>query len=148
MSKKHPRVIGTTDEAIQRAEADLGFAFPPSFRAWLRQNNARQPDGVEIKPVFDERDPRSTFDSIVREYNVNWLGTLENFVDEEGSFSHLLPFSTISSGDYYCFDYRRQRPDGECPVVIWSHETGEYEDRAQNFTDFLAKAESGEYELD
>lgn len=148
MSRKHPRVFGTTDEAIQRAENELGFSFPPSFRTWLLHNNNRQPNGVYIKPVFDERDPRSTFDSIVREFQMNWQGWLENFADENLCFDHLLPFSCVGNGDYYCFDYSRLTEDSECLVVIWSHETGECEDRAESFTDFLQKAEAGEFEMD
>jgi hypothetical protein len=95
---------------------------------------------------FDERDPRSTFDSIVREYKVNWLAWLENFADEEPGFAHLLPFSAVGNGDYYCFDYQRQKPSGERPVIIWTHETGECEDRALSFNEFLQKAEAGAYQ--
>lgn len=148
MSQKRPRVFGTTDEAISQAEKALGFAFPPSFRQWLLNNNGRQLEYVTIKPVFDERDPRSTFDSLVREFQLNWLAWLENFEEEKETFEHLLPFSPTGSGDYYCFDYSRCAENGECPVVFWSHETGECQDRAANFEEFLEAAAIGSFEFD
>jgi len=53
MSGKCPRVFGTTEDAITKAEAALGRVFPPSFRAWLLQNNGRNIEGVTIFPVMD-----------------------------------------------------------------------------------------------
>jgi hypothetical protein len=52
MSSKHPRVFGTTEEAIAKAESALGRRFPPSFRAWLLQNNGHSIEGVTIFPVI------------------------------------------------------------------------------------------------
>jgi cell wall assembly regulator SMI1 len=73
MSGRILRVIGTTEKAIAKAEEEISFRFPPSFRAWLLENNGLQIDGVDtIYPVFDERDPRKTSDSIVRNYRVGW----------------------------------------------------------------------------
>jgi hypothetical protein len=71
MKKKHPRVIGTTTEAITRAENELQRIFPPSFCAWLMENNGRDLGGVHIFPVQDDRDLRKTWNSIVREYHEN-----------------------------------------------------------------------------
>ncbi len=56
--------------------------------------------------MLDERDVRKTFDSIVKNYKMNWRAWLENFKDEKISFEHLLPFAEFGTGDYYCFDYR------------------------------------------
>jgi hypothetical protein len=109
MSKKRPRIIGTTEEAIAKAETELNFKFPSAFCYWLIQNNGLGFESISIFPVFDERDPRKTFDSIVRNYNDNWLAWLENFEDEEINFEHLLPFAEFGTGDYYCFDY--SKPD-------------------------------------
>jgi len=65
---KYPRVIGTTIEAISQAEAAVGFHFPASFRSWLLDNNGLGIEAIRIFPVFDERDPRTTWGSIVREH--------------------------------------------------------------------------------
>ena len=148
MCAKRRRIIGTAEDVIAKAESELGFRLPPSFRLWLLTNNGLQVGAVSIFPVHDERDTRKTWDSIVRNYRVNWAGWLENFSDEEMTFAHLLPFGEYGTGDYYCFDYSRVRADGEVPVVRWSHETGEIEDRAETFPEFLEKAASGEYDYD
>lgn len=151
MSGKIPRVIGTTEEAIVRAEKELGFDFSPSFRTWLLENNGLQIDGVDtIYFVFDERDPRKTWNSIVRNYREGWAQWIENFegYDEPFDFNHLLPFAEVGNGDCYCFDYNRKEQNGEVPIVLWSHETGETEDRAKTFTEFVSKAKLGEYETD
>jgi hypothetical protein len=100
MSSKRPRVFGTDDESISKAEIELNFKFPTSFRQWLIQNNGLGVENISIFPVFDERDPRKTFDSIVRNYKVNWLAWLENFEMEKLSFDHLLPFANFGTGDF------------------------------------------------
>jgi hypothetical protein len=64
------------------------------------------------------------------------------------TFEHLLPFAECGNGDYYCFDYSRKQANGETPVVLWSHETGEIEERAETFPEFVEKAKLGEYETD
>lgn len=148
MAGKHPRIIGTTTHAIEKAEQELGFSFPPSYRKWLIANNGLSVEGVSIFPVLDERDVRKTFDSIVRNYKVNWLAWLGNFNDEEMSFEHLFPFADFGTGDFYCFDYRKLALDDEVPVVHWSHETGETESRGENFGDFLGKLKRGDFEFD
>lgn len=148
MKDKKLRVIGTTEDAIANAEGELGFRFPPSFRSWLLMNNGLSAGGVSIFPCYDERDVRKTWDSIVRNYRTNWAAWLENFADEEMSFEHLLPFGNFGTGDYYCFDYSRVRADGELPVVRWSHETGEVEERAETFKEFLERLRQGKYEHD
>lgn len=148
MSIKRPRVIGTTINAIIEAEAKLKFIFPNSFRNWLVQNNGLGVEGISIFPVFDERDSRKTWDSIVRNYNENWLGWVENFEANGLSFEHLLPFGEFGTGDYYCFDYSQIDSMGEASVVHWSHETGKTEFRGKNFEDFLDKLKRGDFEFD
>lgn len=152
MSRRTPKVFGTTEGAIRRAEMTLGRTLPPSFRQWLLANNGHglrgQADDVTIFPVVDDRDLPTTWDSIVRQYKENWASWLENFEGDDRDFGHLLPFAEFGSGDYYCFDYSRQDSHGEPPVVRWSHETGDTEDRAESFPAFVTKIEAGEFEDD
>ena len=152
MSGRTKRVIGTTNEAIDKAEKEIGFKFPPSFHAWLIENNGLHLEGIEsIYPVYDERDPRKTWDSIVRNYkDSGWAQWIDNFegYDEAFNFGHLLPFAEVGNGDCYCFDYSQLKTNGETPIVLWSHETGETQERAESFNDFVEKAELGEYEMD
>lgn len=147
MSTKHSRVIGTTEEAIAREEIALGRRLPASFRAWLREKNGLGIEGVSIFPVLDDRDPRKTWNSIGREVRSSWAAWLQNF-EEDRDFSHLLPFAEYGTGDYYCFDYSKQGPDGECPVVRWSHETGDTDLRAASFAEFAVKVAAGEFDHD
>jgi hypothetical protein len=148
MAQKRPRVIGTTENAIMRAETASGRAFPPSFRTWLLTNNGLGLEGVSIFPVLDDRDPRKTWDSIVREFQNGWTAWLSNFGDENRDFSHLLPFGDFGTGDYYCFDYTRVNSEGEAAVVRWSHETRETEDRAESFLEFTSKLQTGAFACD
>ena len=140
---KPTRVIGTTDAALSAAESEIGFQLPTTFRKWLLENNGKSIEDITIFPVFDERDPRKTWDSIVRNYNSNWSSWLDNF-GLEYDFSNLLPFGEFGSGDYFCFDYSKLGAAQEPIVVIWSHETGDTDFVADGFSKLVELAESGE----
>ncbi len=145
---KRSRVIGTTEEAIKNEEAILKRQFPGTFKRWLLENNGLGIEGVHIYPVRDERDIRKTWESIAHNFNNGWARWLENFEEEDVEFSHLLPFADYGTGDYYCFDYSSIEERGECPVVRWSHETGETEFRAKDYLEFEEKVLSGEFDYD
>ena len=145
---KPSRVIGTTSEALARAEQQLGRRLPPSFREWLLVNNGLNLEAVHIYPVLDDRDPRKTWDSIVRNYQVGWEAWLVNFEEQRDGFNSLLPFSDFGTGDYYCFDYSREGVNGERPVVLWSHETGELQSRGESFIEFSERLSQGEFAHD
>jgi SMI1-KNR4 cell-wall len=142
---KRRRVIGTTASCIEDAEKQLRFAFPPSFRTWLLENNGMQISSVSIFPVFDPRDPRTTANSIVSEYTGNWQSWLRDVIGKADEFAFLLPFGSFGTGDYYCFDYRSTVASGEVPVILWDHETGECEYRAPDFATFVERLANGEF---
>jgi cell wall assembly regulator SMI1 len=142
MSRKS-RIIGTSDSAISNAESELGFEFPVTFREWLKHNNGRSIESVKIFPVFDERDPRTTWDSIVRNFKSNWNTWLENF-GPKFDLKHLLPFGEFGTGDYFCFDFSTLGTTGEPIVTLWSHESGKTEFVANTFADFIDLVEAGE----
>ncbi|ASY75774.1 SMI1/KNR4 family protein [Pectobacterium polaris] len=135
------RVIGTSIEAIQAAERDLGRKLPLSFSDWLLVNNGRALGALTIFPVFDSRDPRKTWESIVRHFKEGWQAWLSNFSDTTQDFSTLLPFAECGTGDYYCFDYAVLGKAREPIIVLWSHETGEATQQADNFGAFLTMSE-------
>ncbi|MCK6423397.1 MAG: SMI1/KNR4 family protein, partial [Aquabacterium sp.] len=142
------RVIGTTEEALARAEAQLGRVLPSSFREWLRLNNGKGLESAEVFPVLDDRDPRKTWDSIVRQREV-WRSYCDDvFPERVPHFKALLPFASFGTGDYYCFDYSVTGEGSEPIVVHWSHETGETSPRGESFNDFAVRLESGEFEHD
>lgn len=145
---KRPRVIGTTQEAISRAERELNRNFPPSFREWLLENNGLSLEEIHIYPVLDDRDQRKTWESIVRNFNERWAAWLENFDDRPGDFDSLLPFGDFGTGDFYCFDYSKINAQGEPSVVRWSHETGYVESRGSSFTEFQSRLRGGEFQYD
>lgn len=142
---KHPRVIGTTADAVSKAEDALGFRFPDSFRQWLLENNGLSVEDIRVFPVFDERDPRKTWDSIVREQQIAKDYWNEVFESDDRSFKDLLAFADFGTGDYYCFDYSSPTQSGEHLIVHVSHETGERSARANTFSEFLVKAQAGEF---
>jgi len=148
MGRRAPRVFGTTEDCVRKTEAAVGRSLPPSFRAWLLSHNGKGLKGVTVFPVVDERDPQTTLESIERQYKEGWSTWLENFEEEDLTFDHLLPFAEFGTGDYYCFDYSREDTVGERPVVRWSHETGETEDRAASFGDFATRVETGDLQDD
>lgn len=144
---KHLRVIGTTEEALLRAESQLRRVLPQSFRVWLAANNGLGMEDVRIFPVLDDRDPSKTWDSIARQYAM-WTSTLQNFDPRPAGWEALLPFAEYGTGDCYCFDFARIGADGEPAVVRWSHETGESDLRAGSFTEFVVKVAADEFEDD
>ncbi|MBU9189668.1 SMI1/KNR4 family protein [Burkholderia gladioli] len=131
------RVIGTTVAAINAAETELARTLPKSFSEWLLNNNGKALGALVVFPVFDARDPRKTWESIVRHFKGDWQGWRDNFSGSAVDFSQLLPFAEFGTGDYYCFDYKNLGDAGEPVVVLWSHETGETLVVADSFAAFL-----------
>lgn len=133
-----PRVVGTTIEAIQATEQQLGVRLPGAFVAWLLLNNGRSLGGLEIFPVFDARDPRKTWDSLVRHVEGAWQQWLDAVPEDAPDGSALLPFATFGTGDHYCFDYAAIDQAGEPGIVLWSHETGVTTRCSGCFAEFVA----------
>ena len=131
MSKQ--RIIGTTIEAIKAEEHLIGKELPVDFIEWLLENNGLDIEHVHIYPVKDNRDLRKTWESLSYNYENGWSDWIGNFKGEL-CFNHLLPFADFGTGDYYCFDNNE-----EACVVIWRHESGKTEYRANNFTEFVEK---------
>ncbi len=146
MSKR--RIIGTTEEAIKKEESSLGRNLSPHFRRWLLENNGIDIEDVHIYPIRDERDVRKTWESLSYNFTNGWASWLGNFEDMGLEFTHLLPFADFGTGDYYCFDYSSESIDNEMPIVIWSHETGKTDFRANDFDEFVEKVQSGELQND
>lgn len=131
------RVTGTTLESIRAAETALGRTLPRSYADWLLEHNGKALGALEVFPVFDARDPRKTWQSIVRHVEEGWQAWQDNFRDDERDFSSLLPFAQFGTGDYYCFDYAALGDAGEPVVVLWSHETGRTSAVADSYAAFL-----------
>ena len=128
--------IGTSPAAIAAAEQALARALPPSYVAWLLENNGRALGALCVFPVYDAANARKTWESISRHYNTDWQEWLAH-ADGDNAAA-LLPFAQFGTGDYYCFDYAQTGPSGEPVVVLWSHETGAATMVAPDFAAFLA----------
>lgn len=128
--------IGTSPAAIAAAEQALGRTLPPSYVAWLLENNGRALGALCVFPVYDAEHARKTWESISRHYNTDWQEWLAHADGDDGAA--LLPFAQFGTGDYYCFDYAQTGPSGEPVVVLWSHETGAATMAAPDFAAFLA----------
>jgi cell wall assembly regulator SMI1 len=141
---KHARVIGTTEEALVRAEQELGRPLPQSFREWLRANNGLELGSVSVFPVLDDRDPRKTWDSIVRQ-----AGQFQSYARDIGvsydARQAFLPFAAFGTGDYYCFNYGQNGSTQEPAAVLWSHDDGSTLPRGDSFTDFTLRLLNDEF---
>ncbi|MCO7608840.1 SMI1/KNR4 family protein [Pseudomonas chlororaphis] len=135
------RVIGTTIEAIRSAETALGRTLPGSFVEWLLDHNGKALGALEVFPVFDARDPRKTWESIVRHFEGNWQAWQDNVCADPAGFSRWLPFAQFGTGDFYCFDYAVLGQAAEPVVVLWSHETGRTTVVADSYGAFLASSD-------
>ncbi|WFR81575.1 SMI1/KNR4 family protein [Janthinobacterium rivuli] len=136
MRKKNS--TGTSAAAIAAAAQALGRPLPPSYAAWLLDNNGRALGALTLFPVYDADNPRKTWESIDRHYREGWQAWLDNFAGSGIDHASLLPFAQFGTGDYYCFDYAQSGPSGEPVVVLWSHETGTTSTVAPDFSAFLA----------
>eukprot|EP01133_Synstelium_polycarpum_P014406 gene14406-17003_t len=134
MSKN--KSIGTSPDAIAAAEQALARALPPSYVAWLLENNGRALGALCVFPVYDAANARKTWESISRHYNTDWQEWRAHADGDDAAA--LLPFAQFGTGDYYCFDYAQTGPSGEPVVVLWSHETGAATAVAPDFAAFLA----------
>lgn len=135
------RVIGTTIEAIRSAETALERTLPGSFVEWLLDHNGKALGALEVFPVFDARDPRKTWESIVRHFEGGWQACQDNVCADPAGFSRWLPFAQFGTGDYYCFDYAVPGQAAEPVVVLWSHETGRTTVVADSYGAFLASSD-------
>jgi hypothetical protein len=133
---------------MDAAEQTLGCPLPPSFRIWLEESNGTWLESVRIFPIYDARDPRTTWDSITRYYNNGqWVADRYEWLANKLVNSQLLPFAEPDgTADVYYFDLNTPVQDFEYPVMWLSHETGDLEFRASNFAEFVRSILAGEFE--
>ncbi len=122
---------GAAEETIEEFEKQYDMRLPANYRKWLLLNN-----GGELFAV-----PAGTILYGVREKT----GDKENIFCIENNFrsqyraglpSYLFAIAEENTGDIIGFDLRRTNlRDGV--IVIWNHETGEFEDEWRNFGKWL-----------
>ncbi|MBF9143252.1 SMI1/KNR4 family protein [Hymenobacter properus] len=120
---------GTSEEWIQRAEARLGVAFPPSYCWWLRQYGSGTIYGDEVYSVYGlDFDTVSGGDVV----HINELDRAREGLPPE----HLMIMNDYLGQEYF-LDLSRANAASEAPVYVsFGEETQLY---AASFFDFLAK---------
>ncbi len=122
----------TDFKALQRK---YKCVFPPSFIAYQTAYAAHLPMG--------------DFDSEGFGWATKGIKAYRSLADKLDSAKDmevpetLVPFRD-DNGDLFCFDTEQAGEDGECPVVIWDHTSGEVvDDPACTWPNFAAWLESG-----
>ncbi|MDB5292524.1 MAG: hypothetical protein JWL69_3765 [Phycisphaerales bacterium] len=106
-----------TSSDVAKLESEFGVAFPPLFQAYLMarfhcfdQVDSARHDELIMLPSLSARDPFRALRDLLKAWRV-LIG------------AELIPFAEW--GDGYgpmCFDIRRRRPDGDCPILWLDHE--------------------------
>ncbi len=106
-----------TNADVSALESEFGVSFPPSFQAYLQarfhcfdQVRSARYDEAILWPAMPAHDPLRA----LRELLKGWRALIS---------ADLIPFAQW--GDGYgpmCFDSRRRRPDGDCPILWLDHE--------------------------
>ena len=150
------------DSAIKKAEAKLGFRFPPSFRAYLRQHNGWMgfwPDWslLGVSGTLTEKMLKNARESVK-----GGVDMIEHdaYLDKEEPEARLAELresqrtdpdviyapdhpliGTDFNGSVLVFDRFRCDEDGECEVVAVDH-LGEVQSRWDSFVALLEDAAS------
>lgn len=120
---------GTSDEWIQRAEARLGVAFPPSYRWWLRNYGSGTIYGDEVYSVYG-----LDFDAISGG-DVVHMNELDR--TREGLPPAHLRIMVDYLGQHYFLNLSLATGASEAPVYVSAGEETQW--YAASFFDFLAK---------
>lgn len=102
----------TVEEAIQKAERELGVAFPVELRALLLESNGvvdRYGDGILSVSAIVSRN----------------LEMRADFQDSDlcMPFDSLLFFGESGNGDLFCFPIQSNGKINNPDIFVWSHET-------------------------
>ena len=140
---------GASRQAIQAAEERLGFALPPSYRAFLARHDGwpRFFEGASLlgtaclgNRVYDEF-ARAAF--AAAETPEPELGP----PTRPRKLPRLLPFGVdLQSTTLFAFDTSARRADGECEIVAWVNELGVRSDDLPSFIELLLELSDHELE--
>lgn len=133
-------------EGIQRIEMALseqerirGFNFPPSYKAFLLRYDGGMvydEDTSDFVLFFsvaeDEKNKCSLMD-----YNGSDTVLMDHCIETYFPFEALVVFAADGGSDFWAFDPRQQRADGEMPVRYCDHESGYIYAQAEDFPSFI-----------
>lgn len=124
--------LGTTEEAIAKAETEMGVSFPDGLKkVWLTSNGLELSGGWRLFPVFDPREPRKTCGHIGNENTrERW-----SYMDES-----LVSIADGDTGNQLVLVREGQRL-GDI-IYLWNHETRRIRKWGKGFDYLLAKAQA------
>jgi hypothetical protein len=124
------------EELVERAEATLGRALPPSYRAFVRELGAGDIGGQEFYGIIHGDFENSGIPDAI------WL-TLRHR-DSSNLPEPMILVAETGDGSYYALDTTRSDAAGEAPVVVWtpgaSTPEDDHEQVATSFGSFFADA--------
>ena len=133
----HTRKIGVDELDLKATEDKLGSVFPKQYRELFKLvNNAEIGEWI-LYPIRDHRNPKKTWDDIVRQ-NIE--------VREENMPIDLIAIGDDGSGDKLCFKLINGIMGDE--IYLWYHEDGALEEYAPNLKEFIILISEEETEGD
>lgn len=120
------RKLGVVESDIKAAEDKLGSIIPQQYKELFKLvNNAEIGEWI-LYPIKDHRNPKKTWDDIVRQ---------NNEVRDEDMSRDLIAIGDDGSGNKLCLKVNDGIMGDE--IYLWSHEDGELEEYASNLKEFI-----------
>ncbi len=126
-------------KAISEAERALGQPIPPAWQEVLRASNAGRIESCEL--ADGEGCELVAVEALARARD-SWRRVMQSM--DFDAPTELLPVIETEIGDVVCLDTAALAPDGDCPVALVSHETGEREREWASVAEFLEELLAGE----
>jgi hypothetical protein len=107
----------------------LDLVLPEDYLFFMNWSNGLYVFGLDILGIGNERS------DLIE--NINWEQKKSNNLLPK----HIIPFSPVGNGDFYCFDIKDGLKDGVCPVIYWQWDyssPNDYEYLADSFVEWLA----------
>jgi hypothetical protein len=133
----HTRKLGVDESDIKSAEDKLGAVFSEQYKELFKLvNNAEIGEWI-LYPIKDNRNPKKTWDDIVRQ-NTEVRG--------EDMSKDLIAIGDDGSGDKLCLKINDGIMGNE--IYLWYHEDGELEEYAPDLKEFIISISQEENEDD
>ena len=120
------RKIGVDETDIKVTEDKLGAVFPEQYKELFKLVNNAEIGEWTLYPINDHRNPKKTWDDVVRQ---------NTEVREDDLSKDLIAIGDDGSGDKLCFKVNNGRMENE--IYIWYHEVVELEEYAPNLKEFI-----------
>ncbi|WP_028390722.1 SMI1/KNR4 family protein [Bacillus cihuensis] len=120
------RKIGVGELDIKTAEEQIGADFPEQYKELFMLVNHAEIGEWILYPIKDHRNPKKTWDDIVRQ---------NTEVREEDMSKDLIAIGDDGTGDKLCLKINNGKMGDE--IYLWYHEDAEIEEIAPNLKEFI-----------